>query len=114
MSFAITTEQIKARTKDVTRRLGWTFLKPGDVLNAVNKSMGLKKGEKPEVYCQIRAVSVHQEPLCWITEEEVAREGYPGQTPEFFIDKFCKAMKCPPEQTVTRIEFAYSEDGQKS
>ena len=42
----LTKEQILARTKTVTRRLGWWFLKPGDVVWACEKCMGLKKGEK--------------------------------------------------------------------
>ena len=46
MSFALTTNQVKKKEKTVTRRCGWWFLKPGDVVNAVEKSMGLKKGEK--------------------------------------------------------------------
>ena len=43
MSFAMTTEQIRARTKTVTRRFGWWFLKAGDQVWAVEKAMGLKK-----------------------------------------------------------------------
>jgi hypothetical protein len=31
MSFALTTEQIRVQKKTVTRRLGWEFLKPGDL-----------------------------------------------------------------------------------
>ena len=46
MSFMITTEQIKNRTKTVTRRLGWNFLKPGEVVNACEKCRGLKAGQK--------------------------------------------------------------------
>ena len=37
MSFMITKEQVRNRTKTVTRRLGWAFLKPGDIVNAVEK-----------------------------------------------------------------------------
>ena len=39
MSFALTTKQIKSRTKTVTRRLGWTFLKPGDLIQPVEVSI---------------------------------------------------------------------------
>lgn len=46
ISFALTTPQFKSRSKDVTRRIGWWFLKPGDVVMGVEKGMGLKKGEK--------------------------------------------------------------------
>lgn len=47
MSFSMTTAQMYARNKDVTRRFGWWFLKPGDRVMTVEKAMGLKKGEKP-------------------------------------------------------------------
>jgi len=30
----LTTAQIKNRTKTVTRRTGWAFLKPGDIVNS--------------------------------------------------------------------------------
>jgi hypothetical protein len=30
MSFMLTIDQVKNKTKTVTRRTGWTFLKPGD------------------------------------------------------------------------------------
>ena len=53
MSFAITTSQVRDRSKTVTRRLGWRFLKRGDVVCAVVKNMGLKKGEKVQRLCRI-------------------------------------------------------------
>lgn len=46
ISFAMTTEQFRRGEKDVTRRFGWWFLKPGDQLRVVEKTIGLKKGEK--------------------------------------------------------------------
>lgn len=54
MSFSITTDQVRNREKNVTRRNGWWFLKSGDIVNAVEKTMGLKKGEKIKRICQIR------------------------------------------------------------
>ena len=48
MSFYHTTEQIRNRSKTVTRRLGWAFLKPGDRVRAIVKGRGLKKGQKVE------------------------------------------------------------------
>jgi len=42
MSFAMTTNQILAQTKTVTRRFGWWNLKTGDVVQPVKKTMGLK------------------------------------------------------------------------
>jgi len=46
MSFAMTTKQVRNQTKTVTRRFGWWFLKAGDIVQPVEKAMGLKKGEK--------------------------------------------------------------------
>lgn len=75
ISFSMTEGAFVAGTKTVTRRLGWTKLTPGTRLMAVNKAMGLKRGEKPRRLGEI----------------EVAR--------------FCKAMGCKPDWLVTRIEF---------
>lgn len=75
MSFAFTKEQIKNKNKTVTHRTDWLLLKIGGELNAVNQSMGFKKGEKPELLAKIRVVSVHQEPLKAIDFGDVAAEG---------------------------------------
>lgn len=107
MSFALTTRQILDRSKTVTRREGWTFLKAGDVLEAVNKKMGLKKGESPERYGLLKVVSVRLEPLSAISADDVAREGFPGWTPEQFVNYFCKHMKGSRNRIVNRIEFEY-------
>lgn len=112
ISFMLTTEQIRNRTKTVTRRLGWDFLKPGDVLNACVKCQGLKKGEHPEVLCQIRVVSVRPEPLDWMYRfryglQEAALEGFPHITGAAFVRMFCKHMKCDQSTVVNRIEFEY-------
>lgn len=52
MSFALTTDQILAGTKTVTRRLGWLRLQPGDHLRPVRKCMGLRPGENPPARCR--------------------------------------------------------------
>ena len=77
MSFAMTTEQIRNKTKTVTRRFGWDFLKAGDIVNAVEKSMGLQKGEKIKRICQIEIVSIRKESLSSISKDDVTREGFP-------------------------------------
>jgi len=107
MSFAMTTTQIQNRSKDVTRRFGWWFLKEGDRLNGVKKAMGLKKGEKIEQLCQIEVLSVRQEPLNSITQEDVIREGFPDWTPQDFIDFLVTHYKCEPDKLINRIEFKY-------
>jgi hypothetical protein len=113
ISFALTTDQIRDRSKTVTRRKGWKFLKAGDVLNACVKCQGLKPGEKIERLCQIRVVSVRREQLSdiWMRGDygwrEVALEGFPDMTPHGFADMFCKHMGGDHGQMVTRIEFEY-------
>jgi len=108
MSFSITTEQYRKRTKRVTRRLGWWNLKPGDIQNGVEKAMGLKKGEKIVKLGQHRVLNTRPEPLNAITQDEVILEGFPDMTPDEFIDMFCRSHKgCTPESIVNRIEFEY-------
>lgn len=105
ISFALTTEQFLDGSKDVTRRLGWTFLKPGDRLMACRKCQGLKPGEKIERLGEIEVVSVGREELHLVTQAEAIREGFPGMTPVQFVGMFCKHMQTHPSVLVTRIEF---------
>lgn len=112
MSFAMTERQYVDGTKDVTRRLGWwtdrrgrRLLLPGERFMGVRKGMGLKRGEKVVRLGPSVAVDLRREPLSAITPEDVAREGYPGKSPAWFIDKFCSANGCKPSTIVTRIEF---------
>jgi hypothetical protein len=109
MSFQLTQPQIRSRTKDVTRRCGWQKLKAGDRLFAVEKCMGLKKGEHRVVLATIEIVSVTAEPLHLIADypDDCAREGFPELTPAEFVAMFCRHMRCLPEQLVQRIEFRY-------
>jgi len=105
ISFGITIDQFEDGSKDVTRRLGWKFLKAGDRLQAVDRVMGFKKGEKARKLGVIEVVDARREPLCNITEDDVIREGFPGKMPEWFVVMFSKAMKCHWATPVTRIEF---------
>ena len=111
MSFMLTTEQIRNRTKTVTRRNGWWNVKPGEVLNACEKCQGLRKGEKIKVLCQIRVVNVTHTRLDRITQEDVAREGFPHLNPLQFVCLFMTTHKgCTPDTVVNRIEFEYVEE----
>jgi hypothetical protein len=108
ISFAITKTQVVTRAKTVTRRLGWDDLKPGTLLQGVEKAQGLKKGEKVKPLCKVRVVSVTPTTLMQTTEEDVVREGFPGMTVDEFIAMFCKSHKgCTPQTEITRIEFEY-------
>ncbi len=107
MSFSMTTEQFRARTKTVTRRFGWWFLKPGDVVCGVAQSRGLKKGEKIKPLGKIRIVSTRREPLNAITAAELVLEGLPDMSPRAFVDRLCARCRVPPHEPVNRIEFEY-------
>lgn len=119
MSFALTTEQILAGIKRVTRRTGWLTLKPGTLIQPVKKCMGLKPGEHIEpLRAPLLIISVRREPLRRMTDDvsygiaECALEGFSSHPtlckPPDFIDFFCKTHKCTPDAFVTRIEFEYT------
>lgn len=108
MSFFHTQEQVLAQTKDVTRRLGWLFLKPGDVVQPIVKGQGLKKGETVEYLgCPIQIVTKRREPLDTIDQADIIREGFLDMTPPEFVAMFCQFNKCSPDTIITRIEYVY-------
>lgn len=109
MSFSMTTEQVRNRTKTVTRRKGWDFLKPGDVVNAVVKSMGLKKGEKVERICQIRVLSIRSERLMHMDPMDCVREGFPEWSVYEFAEFITGETNWHESKRMkyNRIEFQY-------
>ncbi len=114
MSFALTKEQIRNRTKTVTRRLGWRTLKPGDVIVAVEKVRGLKKGDKLKKIGLLRCIKNDAVPLngSSLTGDDVEREGFPGGDPIDFAAMFCRNMKCNLDTMVQRIEFEYVDEAE--
>lgn len=119
MSFSMTTEQIKDRSKTVTRRMGWRHLEPGHQVWAVEKAMGLKKGEKVKRLALLKVVDVRRERLELMTtaeefppgkyygDRECVLEGFPEMSSAGFVDMFVAANRCAPSDDVTRIEFEY-------
>jgi hypothetical protein len=111
ISFALTTEQIKNRTKTITRRLGWWTLKPGTLLQPVEKCMGLKKDEKvKKIGGLIRVISTSREMLWEITTDDIRREGFPMMNKQDFCEFFLRCHKYPfldADIDVNRIEFEY-------
>lgn len=103
----MTVDQFRAGTKTVTRRFGWWFLRPGDEVRGVEKAMGLRKGEKVRPLGMIRILSTRPEPLNAITPDDVAREGFPGWSPEQFVGMLVKHYRVGPGETVNRIEFEH-------
>jgi hypothetical protein len=114
MAFSHTSPQILDRSKTVTRRTGWRYLKPGDLIEAVEKSRGLKKGERVRALGVLKVVSVRYEPQSKLVtdahyaEDELPREGFPCWSRDDFIAMFLRvnALKSTAV-TVTRIEFEY-------
>lgn len=111
MSFMLTKEQVRNRTKTVTRRNGWWNLKPGEVVYMYEKCQGLKKGEKSVIIGQMQVINTRPERLDAITPEECAKEGFPEMTPIEFVSMFCKTHKgVKPETFINRIEFEYTNN----
>lgn len=111
IAFSLTTPQVRAQTKTVTRRLHWEFAKVGDRLRAVVKAMGRKPGEPLVDLGTIEIVDVRREQLDTITREDCAREGFPEMTPAQFVRFFQrnhdKGLGIDAYAVVTRIEFRY-------
>lgn len=112
----LTTRQVREKTKDVTRRLGWEYLKKGELLQGCEKCQGRKPGEPIVKLAVVKVVSVRREPLRALTDDpvygaaEVRREGFPEMTPAAFVEFFCNSHeKCTPDTKVARIEFGYVE-----
>lgn len=113
ISFTHTEAQILARTKTVTRRKGWKNLKPGTLLQPVNKVQGFAKGEKPrKIGGPIRVVSVRRESLERVSQRECVLEGFPELTPGKFLRLFWIINRCDLYTPITRIEFEFVEEDQ--
>ncbi len=116
MSFFHTQSQYHNRTKTVTRRRGWWFLKPGDLFDGVEKAQGIPLGGHVVRMGHNITISAEGEPLCRLIDEpeygriEVAKEGFPEMTPEEFCKFFCEAMRCELDEVVNRIEFGYLDE----
>jgi hypothetical protein len=114
MSFSATVCQVRDRTKTVTRRHHetWANLVPGDLLTAVEKSMGLPRGATQEVLWVIRVIDVRVERLSDALQEQggAAREGFPHLTEAGFVAKYRELMSGGLEQLVRRIEFGYVDE----
>lgn len=103
MAFSKTIPQMRAGVKTVTRRDGWENARPEEIVIAIEKGQGLKKGERQVVIRNILLVDVRRESLGAITEQDVLAEGFGDLTPAEFIEMFGK----PADFVVTRIEFRH-------
>lgn len=110
MSFSLTKRQIANQEKTVTRRQGWTNLKVGDIIQPIEKGMGLKKGQKQQLIgCPIIITAITSEPIEQIGIEDVVLEGFQDMSVEQFILMYCKANKVKPSDSCRRIAFDYTE-----
>jgi hypothetical protein len=116
MSFPQTASHVRERMKTVTRRVGWRFLKPNDLIQAVEKAGRLKTGEPVRVLAVLRVRDVRVEPLSRLikdaryAEDELPREGFPCWSRDDFIQRFLRTHRLKTADTdITRIEFEYVE-----
>jgi hypothetical protein len=125
MSVAFTEQAVVERRKTVTRRKGWTFLKPGDRLTLCRKVMGRKPGEPLVRVAEVEVVAVSRERLDRLlmrqglynnfarlarewADEEMVREGFPDLDPAEFVRRyFVDAQGIGEKTDVTRIEWRY-------
>lgn len=116
LSVALTEEQVRARFKRETRRLGWWLDKngrrlvhPGDHLRLARKVMGRRPGEPIVVLAEVCVTEVRREPLDAITLGSVVDEGFPEWGPDEFVAFFCREMRCEPDREVTVIRWRYTQ-----
>lgn len=112
ISFSMTTQQIRDKSKTVTRRRGWANLQLKTKLIACVKCMGLKKGQQIERIGLIEVLDVKREALGELLKEpygseEARKEGFPELTGEQFAKKFIADQGGDLNQIVTRIEFKH-------
>jgi len=117
ISFALTAAQVRARSKTVTRRMGWENVRAGDRLMACEKCMGRKHGEPLVRLVVIEVVTARRERLQRLLDDaaygrrEVVAEGFPEMTPADFVAFFCRTHKgATAASVVSRIAFRYLED----
>ncbi|MFE2961987.1 ASCH domain-containing protein [Nocardia tengchongensis] len=114
MAVSLTETQVQARTKTVTRRMGWRNLRAGDRLTLCRKVMGRRRADghvEPLVrIVDVEVLAVSQERLGAINADEVVAEGFPAMSPPEFVEFFCNSHRgCTPDSTVTRIQWRYMD-----
>jgi hypothetical protein len=109
MSFPDTAPDVRERVQTVTRRLGWRFLKPDDLIQAVEF-----ESNSPRIIGILRVRSVRVESLSRLVtdatyaEDELPREGRPCWSRDHFITTFLRRHRLKNASVdVTRIEFEY-------
>ncbi|MPZ19766.1 MAG: ASCH domain-containing protein [Luteitalea sp.] len=116
MSFSHAASEVRAGMKTVTRRLGWRFLKPNELIQAVDKAPGSRSAGPVRRLAILRVQNVRVEPLARLiedaryAEDELPREGFPCWSRDDFIARFLRRHRLTTTAIeVTRIEFEYVE-----
>lgn len=114
ISFAMTKEQFRDRSKDVTRRLGWWDAEVGWQLMGCEKCQGLGPGGKIVRMGAIVLVDARRERLDRMLTDrtygvvEVCREGFPMMTPLEFVQFFIQGHKgATMNSVIMRLEFKH-------
>jgi hypothetical protein len=116
MSCTLATQQVRDRTKTVTRRLGWKNAKPGDLLCICEKVMG-RQGKPLVRLAVVKVVKVSREPLNLMAlcenygRLESIKEGFLELDGYQFVKMFVVAMGCRDSEEITRIEWRYLPGG---
>jgi len=113
MSFILTTPQMYNKTKTQTSRIGWEFLKPGDVVMACEQCQGLKNGKKIVKIGPIKIIKNESVKVLvkYYSEQNITAEGFSGMQPIDFIQNIL-IKKCGRElgQSINRIKFEHLYD----
>jgi hypothetical protein len=117
MAFPDSASEVRERLQTVTRRPGWRFLKPNDLIQAiefVSNETGTGGGSIARELAVLRVRSVRVEPLSRLVtdatyaEDELPREGRPCWSRDHFIATFLRRHRLSHVSVdVTRIEFEY-------
>jgi hypothetical protein len=113
MAVALTLEQVRDRSKTVTRRKSWMqkgrfMLAPGGPLVLCEKVQGREPGEPLVRIVTVTVVGVRRERLDAVTPADVIADGFREYTPDLFVAFFCRAhLGCGSAGMVTRIQWAY-------
>lgn len=113
IAFSKTINQCRSRLKTVTRRWAWSDLKPGTILQQVEKGQGIPRGGKVKKIYPIQVINNRAEPLNRIMLEteygakEMILEGFPGMQPCDFVSMLCEGDKHKPQDIIHRIDFRY-------
>jgi hypothetical protein len=117
MVFPDTAAEVREKMQTVTRRPGWRFLKPGDLIMAVEpRPRGHAAPAAARELAILRVRDVRIEPLSRLTgdatyaEDELPREGLPCWSINHFIATFLRRHRLESADVeVTRIEFEHVE-----